>query len=206
LAQLIHGLDYTMTADTIRGLFSKLEQGHGPSSNCKTLTDLVTKVRRLYSRSIVVIDGLDECPVELRWNLLDFITSLTSGNTSILVLSRKEVDIEDELQNFPTLSLESEQVNLKNDMRKLINEEFNDTRKWGPRFQTMKDEIEESLILGSGKNMWVHWRNKIIRRVELTPLQVPVATMPIGASQQTQNAKSHQRRTGQSPSHTFRNV
>lgn len=153
MAQLIHGLDYTITADTIRDLFSKLEQGHGPPSNCKTLTDVVTKVRRLYSRSIVVIDGLDECPVELRWNLLDFITTLASGNSSVLVLSRKEVDIEDELQNFPTLSLESEQVNLKEDMRKLINEEFKDTRKWGPRFQTMKDEIEESLILGSGKNM-----------------------------------------------------
>ena len=72
---------------------------------------------------------------------------------SILVVSRKEVDIEDELKDFPTISLDHEQVNLKEDMRKLIEEEFKDTKKWGYRFQSMKHEIIESLILGSGRNM-----------------------------------------------------
>ncbi|KAF8249154.1 hypothetical protein K440DRAFT_660414 [Wilcoxina mikolae CBS 423.85] len=168
LAQLIYGLSYTTTADTVRDLFSKLDQGHGPPSNCKELTNLVTKVSRFYSRSIVVIDGLDECPMELRWNLLDFISMLASCNTSILVLSRKEVDIEDGLQSFPTLSLEREQINLKNDMRKLINKEFEDTRKWGHRFQTMKEEIEESLILGSGKNMfrWLQCQLDLLNRLK----------------------------------------
>jgi len=129
-----------------------MAKGHGPPIDCKILTEDVTTIIKLYARSVIVIDGLDECAVRLRWRLLDFITVLVSIS-SILVLSRKEVDIEDELQAFPTISLEDEQINLKEDMQKLINEEFENTKKWAPRFQTMEDEITESLILGSGKNM-----------------------------------------------------
>jgi len=154
LAQLLCDLDYTILEDTVKHLFSKITQGHGPPTDVKQLTELVAQVGRLYRRSIVVIDGLDECPIELRRNLLDLVIMLASGNsTNILVVSRKVVDIEDELKDFPTISLEHEQVNLKEDMRKLITEEFKDTKKWGHRFQIMKDEITESLILGSGRNM-----------------------------------------------------
>jgi hypothetical protein len=154
LAQLLCDLDYTILEDTVKHLFSKIAQGHGPPTDVKQLTELVAQVGRLYRRSIVVIDGLDECPIELRRNLLDLVIMLASGNsTNILVVSRKVVDIEDELKDFPTISLEHEQVNLKEDMRKLITEEFKDTKKWGHRFQIMKDEITESLILGSGRNM-----------------------------------------------------
>lgn len=138
----------------VKHLFSKISQGHGPPADVKHLTELVAQVGSLYRRSIVVIDGLDECPIESRRGLLDIVTLLASGNrTSILVVSRKEVDIEDELKNFPTISLEHEKVNLKEDMRKLIKEEFKDTKKWGHRFQIMKDEITERLILESGRNM-----------------------------------------------------
>ena len=154
LAQLLYGLDYTKIEDTVKHLFPKIAQGHGPPTDVKHLTKLVAQVRSLYHRSIVVIDGLDECPIELRRDLLDIVILLASDNsTSILVVSRKEADIEDELRNFPTISLENEQVNLKEDMRKLIEEEFKDTKKWGHRFQIMKDEITKSLILGSGRNM-----------------------------------------------------
>jgi len=86
--------------------------------------------------------------------LFDFIGSVASGiKASILITSRKEVDIEDELKHFPTISLDHEHVSLKQDMQKLIHEEFLDTKKWGRRFQTLKQEITTSLILGSGRNM-----------------------------------------------------
>jgi hypothetical protein len=154
LAQLLHSLDYA-AIETLEDLFYQFSEGHSPPADVKRLTDLMVRVGKLYPRSIIVIDGLDECALELRRNLLDFIITLASSdNFSILVFSRKEVDIVDRLDGFPTISLEQEQINLKEDMRKIINKEFEDSRKWGHRFQTMKEEISESLILGSGMNMW----------------------------------------------------
>jgi hypothetical protein len=129
-----------------------MAKGHGPPVDCKSLTQYATTVVQLYTQSVIVIDGLDEFPVQLRGILLNFITALAS-TSRILISSRKEVDIEDELKDFPTISLDDEQINLKEDMRKLINEEFENKKKWTRRFQVMKDEIMESLILGSGKNM-----------------------------------------------------
>jgi hypothetical protein len=131
-----------------------MEKGHGPPEDMKRLTELTVAVATLYRRSTIVIDGLDECPLDRRRPLLDFITHLSHlSNTGILVISRKEIDIEDELGTFLTLSLEDEQVNLKEDMKKHIEQEFKDTKKWGQSFQALQEEIIESLILGSGKNM-----------------------------------------------------
>jgi len=131
-----------------------MEKGHGPPEDMKRLTELAVAVATLYRRSTIVIDGLDECPLDRRRPLLDFITHLPRlSNTSILVMSRKEIDIEDELGTFPTLPLEDEQVNLRKDMHKHIEQEFKDTKKWGQSFQALQEEIIESLILGSGKNM-----------------------------------------------------
>jgi hypothetical protein len=119
----------------------------------KKISQFFLSVGRLYKRLIIVIDGLDECPMERRGDLLRFVIALASGdNVSILVVSRREVDIEEKLNGFSTISLEHEQINLKDDMRKVINKELEDLEKWG-RFQALKDEIAESLILGSGKNM-----------------------------------------------------
>jgi hypothetical protein len=119
----------------------------------KKISQFFLSVGRLYKRLIIVIDGLDECPMERRGDLLRFVIALASGdNASILVVSRREVDIEEKLNGFSTISLEHEQINLKDDMRKVINKELEDMEKWG-RFQALKDEIAESLILGSGKNM-----------------------------------------------------
>jgi len=119
----------------------------------KRISQFFSSVGRLYKRLTIVIDGLDECPMESRGDLLRFVIALASGdNASILVVSRREVDIEEKLNGFSTISLEHEQINLKDDMRKVINKELEDMEKWG-RFQALKDEIAESLILGSGKNM-----------------------------------------------------
>jgi hypothetical protein len=155
LAQLLHSLDYATVAtnEIVKDLFSKFSKGHGPPVDIKKISQFFLSVGRLYKRLIIVIDGLDECPMERRGDLLRFVIALASGdNASILVVSRREVDIEEKLNGFSTISLEHEQINLKDDMRKVINKELEDMEKWG-RFQALKDEIAESLILGSGKNM-----------------------------------------------------
>lgn len=55
--------------------------------------------------------------------------------------------------SFPTLSLEKEQINLNKDMVLHIEKEFENKKKWGTQFQTLREEIIKSLIRGSGKNM-----------------------------------------------------
>ncbi|KAF8544144.1 hypothetical protein BDD12DRAFT_906719 [Trichophaea hybrida] len=149
LAQLLHILEHaTVTADEI----------------------LFLSVEKLYERLIVVIDGLDECPIESRRDLLRFVIALVScDNASILIVSRREVDIEEKLKGFSTISLEYEQKDLKADMRKVINKELEDMEKWG-RFQALLDEIRENLILGSGKNMfrWLECQLDLLSRLRTT--------------------------------------
>ncbi|KAF8537799.1 hypothetical protein BDD12DRAFT_981933, partial [Trichophaea hybrida] len=125
----------------------------------------------MYPRIIIIIDGIDECPMMQRSELLKFITALPYRvYNSVLAISRKEVDIEDEFasEHFPTISLEDERINLKDDMHYVIREEFQDTRRWGRTFQMMQDEITESLILGSGKNMfrWLQCQLALLNRVK----------------------------------------
>jgi hypothetical protein len=154
LAQLLCDLDYDVVEQALKELIKKVSTGQGPPEDVKLLTDLIAKVSTLRSRSIVVVDGLDECPALLRRELFASIATLSScQRISIVIISRKEVDIEDEFRDFPVVSLQDEGINLKNDMRKLIEDDFKNTRKWGRHFQEMKGEITESLILGSGVNM-----------------------------------------------------
>ncbi|KAF8248636.1 hypothetical protein K440DRAFT_642057 [Wilcoxina mikolae CBS 423.85] len=172
----IHGIPGSDSDKTIENadqiiqeLYSGFSKGKGPPADIKSLANLFTRVATLYPRFIIVIDGLDECPMEQRGELLEFVVLLASGNlknASILIISRLEVDIQDKLKGFPTISLENEQVNLKDDMRKVINKEFEDMEKWG-RFQTLKDEIAECLILGSGKNMfrWLQCQLDLLSRL-----------------------------------------
>jgi hypothetical protein len=155
LAQLLHSLDYATVAtnEIVKDLFFKFSKGHGPPVDTKRIAQLFSSVGKLYKRLIIVIDGLDECPMERRWDLLRFVIALASSdNASILVVSRREVDIEEKLKSFSTISLEQEQINLKEDMHKVIQKEFEDMEKWG-HFLSLKDEITKSLILGSGMNM-----------------------------------------------------
>ena len=154
LAQLLQNLDYRSIENTMGEMIHKISSGQGPPQNLATIEDCIVNVSKLYSRAVIVIDGVDECPRPQRRQLLDFIVKLSSsGAISITALSRKEVDIEDELRRFATISLLDEGINFKEDMRKLIEDEFKDTRKWDCRFQDMKQEITEELILGSGINM-----------------------------------------------------
>ncbi|KAA8895957.1 hypothetical protein FN846DRAFT_967255 [Sphaerosporella brunnea] len=155
LAQLLCDLDYDAVELALQELVEKVSTGQGPPEDVKLLTNMIAKVSTLRLRFIVVIDGLDESPAPLRRELLASITRLSScQHISIAVLSRKEVDIADEFRDFPVVPLQDEGVNLKDDMRKLIEDEFKDTRKWGAHFQSMRDEITEALILGSGVNMF----------------------------------------------------
>jgi hypothetical protein len=122
----------------------------------KYLITLIAGISQFYHTTTIVIDGLDECHLELRQPLLEFVSSIQLLETTrILVLSRPEADIEDELQSFPTVSLEKEEINLREDMQVFIEKEFEDKKKWGTDFQELRNEIIEALILGSGKNMWV---------------------------------------------------
>ena len=152
LAQLIWGLDGHSTEEVLERLISEHADGHGPPSNVKDLTDHFLRVSRLYQRSVVVIDGVDECPTTTRGDLLDFIVRVSmSEDIKVLTTSRKESDIEDELKIYPTICLE--EAGFKEEKRRFITYEFKKTRKWRTRFRNMKDEFIKSLILGSGINM-----------------------------------------------------
>jgi hypothetical protein len=113
-------------------LYRKKSQGQGPPGGIRLLGKLFTDIATLYLKVIIVIDGLDECTMGAQEQILEFIKLAQNfGNTSVLVLSRPEEDIKEELNSFPTVSLQKEEVNLREDMKRFIEEEFQNTRRWG---------------------------------------------------------------------------
>jgi hypothetical protein len=118
------------------------------------LTELLFVAFGLQCRSpTIVLDGLDEHPENQLHQVLKFIQEVRNRRSArILVFSRQEKDIENALKDFPFISLRNEKVNLKKDMRIMIEKEFSDKMKWDGIFQSLKSEITEQLLLRSGVN------------------------------------------------------
>lgn len=135
-SQLLSEVPDTLVAmndDLVIQLYSKKSKGQGPPTSMKHLVTLIAGISQFYHTTTIVIDGLDECHLELRQPLLKFVSSIQLLETTrILVLGRPETDIEDEPQSFPTVSLEKEEINLRKDMQVFIEEEFEDKKNGAP--------------------------------------------------------------------------
>ena len=103
----------------------------------------------------VVLDALDECSTihsperEAMLKLLKRIRAEELCHVNILILSRKELDIEEGLKHVHTKTLCIQNAAVDNDIRVHVRRLLADDsrlRKWSP---TIKIEIETSLIVGA---------------------------------------------------------
>jgi NACHT domain len=103
------------------------------------------RFRRVY----LLVDALDEPPD--RQNLLDMLIDIAKINPpklQILVASRKEVDIQNSLQNiFKDISLSNPRVD--EDIRNYIHNQLRDSRKFGHWPEALKAETETALVIGA---------------------------------------------------------
>lgn len=113
-----------------------------------------------------VLDGLDECEESSRGYLLTKLEAYVRQNANkphqntlkILILSRRDADIEECLQNFPTIDLQSREIQRvrREDIRKFIADKVESlaTNKQYPA--SLRQLIEEALEANSGGTfLWV---------------------------------------------------
>ena len=86
--------------------------------------ELITKLIEEYALTTIVIDALDECDPETRWELLEALENILHHSVSlvkIFVSSRDDSDLKRGLQSYPSLFLTSDR-NL-NDIQTFVGRE-----------------------------------------------------------------------------------
>ncbi|KAJ5109321.1 hypothetical protein N7456_005996 [Penicillium angulare] len=79
-------------------LYDKLHATDGSRTelNIREQVDLILELTRMYSRTTIVVDALDECDPETRWELVDALESVADESDSlvkIFISSREEGDL-----------------------------------------------------------------------------------------------------------------
>lgn len=103
-------------------LYHKLHSVDG-SKRKPTMAELCSLIRELtelYDRSMIVVDALDECDVDTRWELVEALESITESASlvKIFVSSREEGDLRLSLQTHSGLQVTS--LENEDDIRKFV--------------------------------------------------------------------------------------
>ncbi|KAF3480029.1 ankyrin repeat protein [Arthroderma uncinatum] len=144
-------------------------------SDTPALSDLID-ILKLFAESsdvndtFIAIDALDECPVDNRQELLDFlrtVSSWASSNLHILLTSRPEADIKEELSSIPAVTSIATQLSSDPKLRKLP--------------LKMKSEIQRKLIADAdGMFRWVDCQLNELKRCKTKMLLMEtLATLPM---------------------------
>lgn len=130
-------------------LYNKLHSRDG-SRGIPSITDLSCLIRELtelYDRSLIVVDALDECDQDTRWELVEALESITGSASlvKVFVSSREEGDLRLSLQTHSGLQVTS--LENEDDVRKFV--EF-ETERLVAKKQLLayirKKETKEELI------------------------------------------------------------
>ena len=122
--------DHQQTLENILGSFvAQLAQDHEPLipflrdlyerhrayRTSPTLSDLsiaLSHVSNMYKRVYVVLDALDECTDDVRWQLMEVLREIEPP-VHLLVTSRDLNSIEEELQDFERLDIKANKADLE---------------------------------------------------------------------------------------------
>lgn len=113
---------------------------------CKT--QLMESVKE-YSQTFIIIDALDECDQQSRWQFIDVIRELVSESDrplKVFIASRPDNDIS---MQFSGMKLEISGVKNQVDIEKFVNAELDKPRRWEPISPSLKREIVKVLCEGS---------------------------------------------------------
>lgn len=98
-------------AQPTMALYQKMhsQDGSKRAPNITELSGLIRELTELYDRSIIVIDALDECNPDTRYELVEALQSLTESASlvKVFVSSREEGDLRLSLDNHSELGITS---------------------------------------------------------------------------------------------------
>ena len=109
VGQLLRQLEF-LIPEPLLGRVDKLYRGHKRKSTLLTLEELrevFVETSRCFEKLFLVIDGLDEMPLDGRWCILDFLGNIAEGDDDIKVFvsSRAEMDLESAFSFYCTVAI-----------------------------------------------------------------------------------------------------
>lgn len=142
--------------DDLNVLFDECDRGRSDPAE-ERLIDVFFDLLDSGDLTYIVIDGLDECP--LQNERPRFVSSILEplgqyhGNYNFLFTSRKEFDIEESMKraakqtNLYTISIQTEDVN--SDVRLHVQRFVSGHKRISTWSQPVRQEIEDTLVKGS---------------------------------------------------------
>lgn len=141
LAQLVQ--DHEPLPLFLRDLYER----HRVYRTSPTLSDLSTalsNVSNLYKRIYLVLDALDECTDDIRWELIEKLREI-EPRVHLLVTSRDLDSIEEELQDFEQLEIKANKADLELFIDHHIQKNKN-LQKIVQRSPTIREDIKVAVV------------------------------------------------------------
>lgn len=119
----------------------------------QTCKDQLFESANLYPRTILVLDGLDECNPEERWRLIEILTELVKNAKNpvkLFISSRREHDITIRLLSEAVIEIDASDN--REDIRKFVEQrigEIEETGKWSSISQDLKTRVKDILCAKS---------------------------------------------------------
>ncbi|KAM0260394.1 hypothetical protein ACHAQJ_002796 [Trichoderma viride] len=127
----------------------------------QTCKDQLYESANLYPRTILVLDGLDECNREERWQLIEILAELVKhakNPVKLFISSRREQDIVNRLP-FDTV-IEIDASDNREDVRKFVEQRIGEIEKmgrWISISQDLKNKVKDTLCAKSdGMFRWAY--------------------------------------------------
>ncbi|THZ91884.1 hypothetical protein D6C82_09707, partial [Aureobasidium pullulans] len=145
---------------SVPDVLSKAKQEARESASVSRIETFI-EVARSFQQVFVIIDGLDECPEEKRFAILDFVVQSSSASacTKFFVSSRKERDIHSHFSNLKTPAIELEAGMITPDIKRFVREEASRLRA-ASKLRIESDDLLEKVIQdlikkSDGMFLWV---------------------------------------------------
>lgn len=108
-----------------------------------------------YSQTIFVLDALDECEPDSRYQLIKAIGDLVSKSdrlVKVFISSRPDIDIKNAFKYRSSIEILA--MDNECDIEKFVNEEIEKPRQWGQISPQLQKDIVKAILDGS-RGMWV---------------------------------------------------
>ncbi|KAJ5375632.1 hypothetical protein N7517_007638 [Penicillium concentricum] len=138
---------------------TRRQGSHLGFEDCKIqLADSVNE----YSETVIVLDALDECNQDSRWQLIHVIKDLVSNSDRPLKVFISSRPYDDDIKTqISGRNIEIEAIDNQGDIEKFVNAEMEKPRRWGPIPADLRSKIVQVLCEDSqGMFQWAYLQIK----------------------------------------------
>ena len=130
----------------LRKLCNEMEQ-NGSDLRFDTCRQLILESVNLYPKTTLVVDALDECEPESRWQLVRMIEDLllqSERPLKVFISSRPDGDIRDCFLARPSIQIQA--TDNQHDIEKFVNEQIDKPRQWGKVSASLRRDIVKIVL------------------------------------------------------------